>query len=91
MGDKYNSSLEGATELKFAPFCSSLDTLSNESIFLPKSKFSFSAQEPWTIVHGLIFGSPEKGSEKRMSSERASQGEQNGTNFSFVAPSSEEL
>ena len=89
MGDKYNSLLEGATSailllFRYVPF-------PMKAFFLPKSKFSFSAQEPWTIVHGLIFGSPEKGSEKRMSSERASQGEQNGTNFSFVAPSSEEL
>ena len=29
--------------------------------------------------------------EKRIPLERASQGEQNGTNFSFVAPSSEEF
>ena len=52
MGDKYNSSLEGATKLKFAPFCSSLDTLSNESIFFAKVKiFIFSPRtmdySPW--------------------------------------------
>ena len=33
----------------------------------------------------------EKSLERRMSSERVSEGEQNDTNFSFVAPSSEEL
>ena len=90
MGDKYNSSLEDAVKLKFAPFCSSSETLSNEIIFLPKSNFSFLAK---TLDYSPWFGlwESEKGSEKRMPSERASQGEQNGTNFSFVAPSSEEL
>ena len=33
----------------------------------------------------------EKSIEKRIPSERASQEEQNGANFSFIAPSSEEL
>ena len=33
----------------------------------------------------------EKSFEKRIPSERASQGDQNGASFSFVAPSSEEL
>ena len=28
--------------------------------FLPKSKFSDFGQKPWTIVHGLIFGSRKK-------------------------------
>ena len=84
MGDKYNSSLEDATKLKFAPFCSSSDTLSNESIFCQSQIFHFQRKNhELRIVHGLVFGSPEKGSEKRMSSERASQGEQNGTNFSL--------
>ena len=35
------------------------------------------------------FWESEKGFENRIPSERASPGEQNGTNFSFVAPSSE--
>ena len=41
---------------------------------------------PW-----FDFYESEKSFEKRIPSERASQGEQNGANFSFVAPSSEEL
>ena len=43
------------------------------------------------IVHGLTFGSPKKVRRKRISSERASHEEQNGANFSSVAPFSEEL
>ena len=46
--------------------------------FWPKSKFA-------------DFLESEKSFEKRIPLERASQGEQNGANFSFVAPSSEEL
>ena len=45
-----NSSMEGATKLKFAPFCSSCDALSNEILFLPNSKFSDFGQKPWTII-----------------------------------------
>ena len=41
---------------------------------------------PW-----FDFWESEKRLEKRIPSERASQGEQNGANFSLVAPSSEEL
>ena len=41
---------------------------------------------PW-----FDFRESEKSFEKRMPSERAAQEEQNGTNFSFIAPSSEEL
>ena len=41
---------------------------------------------PW-----FDFWESKKGLEKRIPSERASQGEQNGTIFSFIAPSSEEL
>ena len=37
-------------KLKFAPFCSSLDALSDGIIFWPKSNFSVSGQKPWTIV-----------------------------------------
>ena len=37
------------------------------------------------------FWEPKKGLEKRIHSERPSQEEQIGTNFSFVTPSSEEL
>ena len=58
--------------------------------FLPKLKFSDFGQKPWTIVHGLTFGSPKKRFEVRMPSERASQEEQNGANFSFIAPSTVE-
>ena len=41
---------------------------------------------PW-----FQFWESEKSLEEMMPSERASQEEQNGANFSFVAPSSEEL
>ena len=54
----HNSSMEGAMKLKFAPFCSSWDAFSEKTHFLPKPKFSFSGRKPWTIVHGLNFGSP---------------------------------
>ena len=37
----YNSSLEGATKLKFASFCSSLDALSDGIMFLEIEFFSF--------------------------------------------------
>ena len=47
-------------ELKFAPFCSSLDARSDGILFLTKSKFSDFGQKPWTITHGLIFWSPKK-------------------------------
>ena len=41
---------------------------------------------PW-----FDFLDSEKMLEERIPSERAHQGEQNGANFSFIAPSSEEL
>ena len=48
--------------------------------------------KPWTIVYGFW---PENEnfdfSKKMISLERAFQKEQNGANFSFIAPSSEEL
>ena len=44
-------------ELKFVPFCSSRDALSDGIIFLPKSKFSDFGQKPWT-THGFFSGSP---------------------------------
>ena len=47
-------------KLKFAPFCSSRDALSNGILFLPKSKFSVFGKKPWTITHGFVFRSPEK-------------------------------
>ena len=52
----HNSSLEGATKLKFVPFCSS------EVLFPIKSFLAevISGQKPWTIVHGLIIGTPKK-------------------------------
>ena len=51
-------------------------------IFRPKTM----DYSPW-----FNFWKSKKSSEKRIPSERASQEEQNGTNFSSVAPSSEEL
>ena len=51
-------------------------------IFCPKTM----DYSPW-----FDFWESEKSLEKRIPSERASQEEQNGTNLSFVAPSSEEL
>ena len=52
------------------------------SIFRPKTM----DYSPW-----FDFWESEKSLEKRIPLERASQEEQNGANFSFVAPSSEEL
>ena len=51
-------------------------------IFWPKTM----DYSPW-----FEFWESKKSSEKRIPLERASQGEYNGANFSFVAPSSEEL
>ena len=51
------------------------------SIFRPKTM----DYSPW-----FDFSESEKSLEKRIPLERASEGEQNGANFSFVAPSSEE-
>ena len=62
--------MEGATELKFASFCSSRDSLSYGVLFSQSQIFQ-------NLAKNL--------------SETASQEEQNGTNFSFLAPSSEEL
>ena len=45
----HNSSLEGATKLTFAPFCSSWDALSDEIIFFAESKFSIYGEKN----HGL--------------------------------------
>ena len=42
------SSLEGAMKLKFAPFCSSRDALSNEIIICQSQIFHFQAK-----IHGL--------------------------------------
>ena len=47
-------------KLKFAPFCSSRDALSDGILFCRGQNFPFSAKNPWTIVHGFIFGSPKK-------------------------------
>ena len=60
-------------------------SLSKNFFWTPKIK-------PWTIVHGFR---PENENfdfgKKMIASERESQQEQNDANFSFVAPSSEEL
>ena len=85
----YNSSLEDATKLKFAPFCCSSDTLANEIILGQSQNIHFQPNNhysPW-----FYFWESKKVSKKRMPLERASQGEQNGRNFSFVAYSCEEL
>ena len=48
--------------------------------------------KPWTIVHGFRAKNENFDSgKKRIPSERPSQEEQNGADFSFIAPSSEEL
>ena len=52
------------------------------SIFRPKTM----DYSPW-----FDFWESKKSFDKRIPSERASQEEQNGANFSFLAPSSEEL
>ena len=44
----HNSSLEGATKLKFAPFCSSRDALSDDMLFCLIPKFQILAEN-----HGL--------------------------------------
>ena len=49
---------------------------------------SFFAEKTMDYSRWFDFWESENSS---ISSERASQGEQNGTNFSFVAPSSEKL
>ena len=54
--------------------------------FLAKVKISDFGRKPW-----FDFWESKKSYEKSIPSERASKGEQNGTNFSFIAPSSEEL
>ena len=86
----HNSSLEGAMDLKFAPFCSSCDALSDGILF--STFFGLRKIKPWTIVHGFW---PENENfdlgKKMISLEWASQEEQNDPNFSFIAPSSEEL
>ena len=51
-------------------------------VFRPKTM----DYSPW-----FDFWDSEKRLEIRIPSERASHGEQNGTNFSFIAPSSEEI
>ena len=57
-----------------------------------KTFFGLQKTKPWTIVHGFR---PENENfefgKKMISSERASQEEQNGANFSFLAPSSAEV
>ena len=61
-----------------------------ESFFAEVKIFIF---KPKTMDYSPWFGFREskKSLEKRIPSERASQGEQNGTKFSFVVPSSEEF
>ena len=54
--------------------------------------FGLQKIKPWTIVHGFRPENENFDFGKQMiSSQRASQEEQNGANFSFIAPSSEEL
>ena len=76
-------------KLKFVSFCSSCDALSYGILFGRSQIFQFMAK---TVVYSpwFDFCESEKYSAKRIPSERASQEEQNGTNFSSVAPSSEE-
>ena len=52
--------------------------------FFAKVKIFVFSYSPW-----FDFWDSKKGSEIRIPSETASQEEQNGTNFSFIAPSSE--
>ena len=59
--------------------------------FLAKVKSFISRPKTMDYSPWFEFLESEKGLEKRLPSERASQEEQNGTNFSFVAPSSEEF
>ena len=55
----FYSKMEGAMKLNLRHSAPLEMPFPMES-FLPKSKFSFSGRKPWTIVHGLIFGSPKK-------------------------------
>ena len=59
----HNSSLEGAIYMYEAEICAILLLLTCPfwwHPFPPKSKFSDFGRKPWTISHGLIFGSPKK-------------------------------
>ena len=58
-----------------------------ESSFVNFKIFSFSGRKPWTITPWCEFWESTKSLEKMIPSERASQGEQNGANFSIIAPS----
>ena len=61
-------------KLKFAAFCSSFDALSDGILFLTMSNFSDFGQKPWTIIHGLIFGSPKKVLRKECHSKESKKG-----------------
>ena len=47
-------------KLKFVPFCSSRDALSDGIPFGRSQNFPFLAKKPWTITHGFVFVSPQK-------------------------------
>ena len=47
-------------KLKFAPFCSSRDALSDGILFFQSQKISDFGQKPWAITHGFFSGSPKK-------------------------------
>ena len=78
-------------KLKFAPFCSSRNALSDGILFLLKSKFSDFGQKPWTITHGFFFWESEKSSEKSIPPYRKRKQKSNDACFSRIAPSSGEL
>ena len=83
----HNSSLEGAMELKFAPFCSSQDALSVGITFCQSQNFQILA-ENHGLVHSLIFW---ESSEKSIPLYRKRKEKSNGACLSCVAPSSGEL
>ena len=52
----HNSKVEGATELKFAPFCSSLDALSDGILFSPPPFLqAVGCQDGTVIYYQLLF------------------------------------
>ena len=83
----HNFPLEGVMRLKQVPLDFSF-RFPWGGILFSKLFLDFQKIKPWTIVHGF-WPETEKFDigQKRIPSERASQEEQNGANFSFIAPS----
>ena len=80
----HNTLLEGATQLKQAPLDFSFRSLLEWHTFLT-TFFRLPRIKPWVIVHGFGQNLKILTFQKMISSERASQEEQNGANFSCIA------